>query len=97
MTRTNKKKNRVVRIEITFNIIKDHDILEYLNKLDNKAGYIKNLVRDHIRFNINGYSKQSIKQSIKNEQKERSASFPELKHENIKLKQNVFSSKNMDI
>lgn len=38
-------------VQFRFNIKTDADILEYLDSLSNKAGYIKKLIRDDIQKN----------------------------------------------
>lgn len=37
------------RISLKFNLVHDSDILDKLDKVDNKQGYIKNLIREDIK------------------------------------------------
>lgn len=40
------------RLELRFDPIKDKDVVHFLeNEVDNQAGFIKQLVRDYVRFN----------------------------------------------
>lgn len=44
-------KNNVTYISLKLNKITDADILEQLAKYDNRQGYIKTLIRNHIALN----------------------------------------------
>ncbi|MDD7306074.1 MAG: hypothetical protein PUG67_05755 [Peptoniphilaceae bacterium] len=43
-----KNKNRYKRYEVTVNIEKDPDIYEYLEKKENKSGYLLDLIKKDI-------------------------------------------------
>lgn len=51
------------RIEIRLNPKIDGDVINFLDSLDNKAGFIKNLLREHIRYRLQvNYSTPSTMQ-----------------------------------
>lgn len=96
------RKDELVRIEITLNPNKHKDILVYLDKLDNKAGYIKSLLIEHIRLQ-NKIPSQNL---ISNKQEsydtdtitpEKPERKPEKIFDNMKLTSNLFSSSKMNI
>lgn len=66
MSDYNYEKNNCTRVSIKLGNKTDADIIEKLNKQDNKQGYIKQLIRDDIRkekmvdqlnalYGVNGY------------------------------------------
>lgn len=71
------------RIEIRLNPKIDGDVINFLDSLDNKAGFIKNLLREHIRYRLQvNYSTPSTMQ----EQITKNMDLQPKKAENIDIK-----------
>ncbi|GAA5417372.1 hypothetical protein Pryu01_02435 [Paraliobacillus ryukyuensis] len=59
------------RIEIQFDEKKERDVIDFLeNEIDNKAGFIKTLVRDYVRYKHSINKADSFQNNIQEQQAE---------------------------